>query len=67
MRRAREKIKENDKAKIYVPFTFEGTMAAFGRSLKRDELQRELDESQKEFSRKIRNLNTTNKDIEKIV
>jgi hypothetical protein len=33
MKKAREKIKEQDKNRTYIPFTFEGTMASFGRSL----------------------------------
>lgn len=45
MRKVRNRIKESSNSKQYVPLTFEGTMAQFGRNLQREELQAEIDKS----------------------
>lgn len=52
-------------AKHYIPYSFEGMMANFGKNITRDEIRKNLEDSKYTLEHKFRDRNATQIDIKK--
>ena len=66
MRKYMEQLRQNSR-KIYIPYSFESMMLAFGQNLERDTCQKKIDVKVKKLNKKIKNKHSTQNDLDMVI